>query len=31
MATSAQTWSEEIVEAAGGPVQLAKGGRETLC
>ena len=27
MATSAQTWSEEIVEAAGGPVQLAKGGQ----
>ena len=27
MTTSAQTWSEEIVEAAGGPVQLAKGGQ----
>ena len=27
MATTAQTWSEEIVEAAGGPVQLAKGGQ----
>ena len=25
MATTAQTWSEEIVEAAGGPVLLAKG------
>ena len=27
MATSAQTWSEEIVEAAGGAVQLVKGGQ----
>ena len=27
MATSAQTWSEEIIEAAEGPVQLAKGGQ----
>ena len=26
MATSAQIWSEEIVEAAGGAVQLVKGG-----
>ena len=27
MAMSAQTWSEEIVEAAGGAVQLVKGGQ----
>lgn len=27
MATSAQTWGAEIVQAAGGPVQLVKGGQ----
>jgi len=27
MATSAQTWSEQTLEAAGGPVQLVKGGQ----